>query len=324
MPMLFKGIDVEDLLTGGNVGDLDVLRLQTAMLAEPGLDPAEAQLLLAVNRADRVQSRRWISLLIDAIAGLVVDRMQPRGYITESNAEWLVAALAPAGHLVRRSELELLVTLLARARHSPVSLSILALNEVRCGIVEGTGALLDGAQGAAGALGEVEVELLRRILYAHASARALPVSRPELEILLAINDAWGERVRTGAWRGFIVSALANAVLATRGFALPSRERALGRGSAEFESGTIDVALARSGYRAQSPEDAMLARLEREAIAMVVGDVIADCDMPWLETRIADTPLANEDRQLLQALARLPGIAAPAAGGARETRIGTAA
>jgi len=299
---------VKEIVARGSVSDLDVLRLRTEIIAGGGLDIDDAEALLSINRSDSRQSRPWIDLLVTSVMSFVIDEAPPAGYISCENADWLIARLAPAGKIARRSELELLIRAIERSRWSPRALVVLALEQVKAAIVDGDGPLREDGHGPAGALGEVEVELLRHILYAYGGDGAVPLARSEIEVLLDINDVWGESVTTGAWRDLLVKALINGMLFARGFSVPTREAAMGRSIVVSARGTsaLDGHGGLQGYRRQTNEQRLVARLEREHVALALGETLDECAGDWLAQRIEATPLAASDLQILKALAGLDG------------------
>jgi hypothetical protein len=78
-------------------------------------------------------------------------------------------------------------------------------------------------------IGEDEVELLRRVLFAGGSTGGLSITREEAEVLFEIADATRNSANTPAWADFFAKAVANLLMAAKGYTAPSREVALRRG-----------------------------------------------------------------------------------------------
>ena len=93
-------------------------------------------------------------------------------------------------------------------------------------VIDGTGPLRATGVTLINEISAEDLALLRRIVFAFGGDGNVAVTRAEADTLFAINDA----VETGgpnpAWTDFFVKAIANAVMATSGFAVPSRDEAL--------------------------------------------------------------------------------------------------
>jgi hypothetical protein len=104
------------------------------------------------------------------------------------------------------------VKVLDRAKLSPVKLVRFALEQVKLAVTVGDGYLGHARSNrrlSPGVIGEVEVELIRRILYAFGGDGNIAVTRQEAEVLFDINDATAEASNDPAWSDLFVKALAN-------------------------------------------------------------------------------------------------------------------
>ena len=86
-------------------------------------------------------------------------------------------------------ELELLVKVLETAKFSTEGLVSFALDQVSHAVIEGEGPLVRGGDLVPGVIGEAEVDLLRRILYAFGGDGNVGITRSEAEVLFTLNDA---------------------------------------------------------------------------------------------------------------------------------------
>ena len=103
-----------------------------------------------------------------------------------------------------------------------------ALAQVKWGVVEGSGFLGRDRPLPPGSVSETETELLRRVLYAFGGDGNIAVTRPEAEVLFDINDATAEAENHPAWSDLFVKALANFLMASIGYQVPTRQEALRR------------------------------------------------------------------------------------------------
>jgi len=120
------------------------------------------------------------------------------------------------------------VSALERAIFSPVRLVSFVLEQVKRGVIEGNGPVAHGGRLQPGVMGEVETELVRRILYAFGGDGNVAITRQEAEILFDINDATAEAANHPAWSDLYAKALANFLMAASGYQVPTRQEALRR------------------------------------------------------------------------------------------------
>jgi len=151
-----------------------------------------------------------------------VFQAKPTGYISDENADWLIARVSRSGQVASACEAELLVKALERAKLSPVKLVTFALEQVKWDVIGVPGS------GELGVVDRAETELVRRILFAFGGDGDIAVTRQEAGVLFDINDATSDAKNDPAWSDLFVKALANFLLSTLGFQVPSRQEALRR------------------------------------------------------------------------------------------------
>ncbi|MEI9900005.1 MAG: hypothetical protein WDN31_07495 [Hyphomicrobium sp.] len=243
--------------------------------------------------------------------------MEPEGYLTAEKAKRLADRIAPEGSIARRSDLDLLVRILDKSRWSPVSLSRLALQQVRRAVVDGSGPLRAGAAAEAGSIRECEVDLIRRILYAFGGDRPVAITRPEAEVLFDINDVIANPQTNASWSDLFVKAVTNVVMAASGQSVPTREEALRRDAWLMEakgdlsplavlSAMVSSSLeaVRATYLEQTGEERALARLERQRVEIITNEEIPQAEAAWLCARIGrDGHLSPNEAALVGYLMR---------------------
>jgi hypothetical protein len=321
---MLEAVAVEEIEARGSIKDGDVRRLRAAYYADVAISEREADSLLALDKACPVQDPAWVDFLREAIGDYLVGQVEPRGYLTAENAAWLVARIAPESHIASRAHLELLLHVIEKARWAPESLTRLALDQVADAVLKGEGPLRSGARLEPGRIGEGEVELLRRILYAVASEDGIAISRPEAEVLLRLNEATRGADNHPSWSDLFVKALANAVMAASGYRVPSRQEALRRDRWLSERGDLSIARVTasllsgglggilSAYRRQTPEECAISRLERQRIEIVTAEAVTECEATWLAAEIGkDGHLDDNERALLRFLAAESPVLHPA-------------
>ena len=180
----------------------------------------------------------------------------------------------------------------------------------------GAGPLRTGQIAAPGTIRDGEVELARRILYSFGGDGHIAVTKAEADALFAINAALVDPTASAAWSDLFVKAIANVVMASSGYSVPSREEALRRESfldRRHDAGPVAVLRAMvaeslgsvwRAYQEQSPEERALARLERQRIEIITNEEITEGEAAWLAERIGrDGRLTAAEDALLAYVAK---------------------
>lgn len=311
----FKNFRIDDIISRGSIGDMDVQRLRGLYYMDGNIGPEEAEALFKINESCRTQTTAWTDLFIEALTDYVVNQSAPEGYVTAQNASWLIGRIGRDGVVESRSELELLVNILDKARWSPASLVAFALEQVKHAVISGSGPLRYGEVMEPGRITGGEVELLRRIMFAFGGDGSIAVTRAEAQILFEINDACANAPVNPAWSDLFVKAIANVVMGASGYKVPDREEALrrerwleARGELTLPNMlagmTRGLAAVWGGYREQSSEERAISRLERQRIEIVTNEGITEGEVDWLAERIGrDDKLTEPERALLMFLRR---------------------
>jgi hypothetical protein len=317
---VLAAVPVAEIKARGSIKDADVLKLRRNYYDDGQISAEEADIIFALNDACPVQDPAWADCFIETITDYIVDQAKPEGYLTSENAAWLIARISKDGRIETKTELELLISVLDKARWSPQSLIRFALNQVKHAVLEGGGPLRSGAALEAGVVGAADVEILRRIIYSCGGDGNLAITQPEAEVLFEIDAATAGAENHPAWRDLFVKAIANAVMAASGFATPSREEALARDAWLDRRGDLSldkVALGMSagfkglfsGYREQSDEERAIARLTQQKIEIVTNEAVTMAEADWLVAHIGrGGRLTPNERALLMFLkAESPSI-----------------
>lgn len=283
---VLKAISVDDLRTAGAIREADVLKLRRMFHADARIDREEAEQLIEINRACPQQDPAWIDCFVEMLTDHLVNQVEPEGYLTTENADWLIAAIAPQGRIETKPEMELLINILDKSRWSPQSLARFALNEVMVSIANGDGPLRAHlADNAPGIVMDSDVEVIRRIIYAFGGDGNISITRLEAEMLFAINETTLDAENADGWRDLFVKAIANCVLTASGYIAPSREQALAREAWLERRGDLSFGNMLGGmlsaYRGLSREEQAIASLERHKIEIVTGEEITAVEASWL-------------------------------------------
>ena len=313
---ILQAVPFDEIKRRGSIKDADVVRIRRAYYEDGRVTPEEANRLFELNDTCPIQDPAWADLFIEAITDYIVNQAEPEGYITVENADWLRERIARDGRVETKTELELLINVLDKARWAPFSLSAFALAQVKHAVLEGSGPIRAGRLLSPGIISDAEVDLLRRILYAFGGDQGIAISRAEAEVLFALNDATAGADNDPAWDELFVKAIAGAVMSASGYAAPSRQEALAKEAwldsrgdlapASTLAGMLSAGLSRTFglYREQSPEERAMARLEQQRIDIVVNERISEGEALWLAEQLGrDGELTPNERALLEFLAR---------------------
>jgi hypothetical protein len=118
--------------------------------------------LFTMDEAAAEADPSWAELFVEAVSDYLVEQVEPAGYISEENADWLIDRISRDGVVKTASELEILIKVLEKAKSSPPRLVTFALGQVKKAVVDGEGPLARGGKLARGSVGRDEAELVRR------------------------------------------------------------------------------------------------------------------------------------------------------------------
>ena len=107
--------------------------MRAEVWADGSVSAPEAEKLLEMNRSVD-PSAEWTNFFVEAISEFMLSQGEPRGYVTEDEATWLIRHVSQDGRVQTAAELELIVKLLEHADYAPASLRRFALSaiEKRC------------------------------------------------------------------------------------------------------------------------------------------------------------------------------------------------
>ncbi len=281
----------------GRIEDQDVLAMRRLIFPDGVITAEEAEWLVHLNDRFPDHDPAWAALFVEGLTELVVNQLPPLGYVAPDNVGWLMSRIVRDGEVRSATELELLINVLEKAISAPDELAVFALSKVKAQVLRSN------------RLGEPEVALLRRVLYAAGGQQAIAITRQEAEVIYDIHDARGGTEDDPAWLDLFTKALLNHLMFASGFAPPAREEALRREAwlndtkpdparfmRDMVLGLKDVIAL---YRAPSFEEDYLRR--REAIQLAAEE-ITDEEANWLVNRmLRDGTLSSAEYMLVEAL-----------------------
>lgn len=209
-----------DAFVGRKPVSSDELRaLRAQIWADGSVTAAEAEKLFEMNRSVE-PSAEWTDFFVEAISEFMLSQGEPRGYVTEDEANWLIRQVSNDGRIRTHAELELMVKLLEHAEYAPGSLRRFALGSLEQDILTGDGPTRSG-EAAPARIDEAEVALIRRLIFAPAGDGPAKVSAAEAEMLFRLKDATLGKDNCPEWKTLFVQGIANHLMAHQDFVPPS-------------------------------------------------------------------------------------------------------
>lgn len=206
-----------EIIARGEVTSADILALRQNIFGEVTVTRDEAEALFRIDEGTERRVAEWRMLFLEALTDWLIRQQEPQGYVTEVQADWLIARIEADKRARDGTEIELVVRVLEQADSAPASLAAFGLTLVRRSVVENDGVI-----------NAVEVERMRRLMFAPSGPGRLAISREEAEVLFDLNDVTRGAANDPSWTDFFMRAVANAVTAAAGWAPPGREEALRR------------------------------------------------------------------------------------------------
>lgn len=291
------------------ISDDDVLAMRKSFYEDGTISQIEAEKLINREMTAVGESDAWPTFFIEALTDFTVNQMTPKGYVTEAQAQWLIDAISKDGQINSRTELELLVNVLDTSVDVPESLVEFTLIQIGEAVLDGDGALLGSEHLTPGVIGEAEVRLLSRVIYAAGGVNNIGVSRAEAEVLFDLNDATIEEKNAPAWSDLFVKAIANHLMAAQGYKAPSREEAirlqewveaptdgvLGIFGKMFQSSMADL---KGAYTAMTDEERDAERLARQIRDIEGAEILDENEGKWVAERIGRDGVIHENERAL--------------------------
>jgi hypothetical protein len=307
MSMHFRDLAQQAAADGAITPD-EILALRRAGWSDGTIAPEEAEAIFAINHAVADPTPEWTDFFVEALSEYVVNGSEPKGYVGDTQGEWLIDHLGRDGRLESMAELELLAKVLDKALNAPERLKLFALEQIEQAVLTGEGPTRGGGALEAGCIGEAETRLLRRIIFAQAGDRPAAVSRGEAEMLFRLKDASLHARNAPEWKRLFVQGVGNYL---QGFGGPDplpRERA-----AELEAFMNDSAMHIGGFLgrmgAATVNGGLTQGFGRKGIARDINAEVAAAhevttdEKSWLQSRIdADGQLDEYEQALLEFLA----------------------
>ena len=289
-----------------------VLALRREIYTKPSVTRADFVNLLAAGRAAGAAAPEdYADLLSEVASDLLINQVDPPKYISQGDADWLVAQLGAQGGLSCRAEFRMLVDVLRYAVSIPDSLAGFAVAEIEKAIVEGHRVASGAADHAAGAVAHDDVEALRSAVFAAVDGSSLHVTRASAESLFRIAHATAGAKNDADFDDFFAKAIGNYLLGIAHRWTPSaadevrKEKWLDEKSPTF--GAFLGSLFGGGASVSASVDDLVEREfksenEADTLAMKQAGGIDAGEADWLLDHLTrEGALSSAEKRLLQFL-----------------------
>jgi hypothetical protein len=253
--------------------------LRAEVWGDGSVSAPEAEKLFEMNRTVE-PAPEWTDFFVEAICEFMLSQGEPRGFVTEDEATWLLHHVNQDGKIATHAELELIVKLLERAEYAPSSLRRFALGAIEQTVLTGEGPTRRGEPSGAPRIDDAEVAMIRRLIFAPASDGPAKVSASEAEMLFRLKDATLGQDNSPEWKKLFVQGVANHLMAHQSYTPPSPADEM-RLEAPYESHPFGHVLSRLGGDIASPQefhDAVFGEDQGKAIDKFNHEVEADAEV----------------------------------------------
>ena len=209
---------------GGAITAPDKLSLRQWVWGDGILSQSDAQALFELNSGAQSKDPEWIAFFTEALCDYVINGTDPKGYISEKDALWVIEGVDSDGRVESAAELELLVRLSERAVELPNVLKFYTLEQIERNIISGEGPTREG-DSVPKSVTAAEAALLRRLVFASGGIAPLHVSREEADMLFRIKDACLDSENAPEWEKLFVQGVANHLQSFAAYAPLTRDRA---------------------------------------------------------------------------------------------------
>jgi hypothetical protein len=214
------------LMQAGTVTNGDVMMLRDAVWTDESIPEPVVDALFRLNDTLTGHSPVWTDFFIEAIEYYLVDQCVPQGFVDETCADWLQARVDKNGRVTSLAEIELLVAIIERAESAPEDLRQYAIAQIENVIVSGEGPTRTDDVIRPNSIDAIEVELLRRLIFAGGGEGAIIVDTQEADLLFRIKDATLEGDNASSWLRLFVQGVGNHLMAHSDYRPLSRDEAL--------------------------------------------------------------------------------------------------
>jgi len=185
----------------GEMSESEAHRIVNETYKDGIVSRGEAEALFRLNDVLKSTDPQWSSRFQEALKDYLLTREPPEGWVTDEEADWLLAQVQTDGDRPSLDEIDLLLSVLRHADGAPEKLSKYTLEAISARIV------------ADGVANLNMVERMRFALYAGAGDGGLWVTQYEASVLFKTNDAVANARNASTWNDLFARAIGNHLMA---------------------------------------------------------------------------------------------------------------
>ena len=291
------------VMSAGKITAADVKALEEKGFPDGITSQGDAEIVYRLDRDSADRDPSWNQAYVDWLTEYYIWRTEPAGSVSEEQANHLIPNLLADGRISGETELELLLNIVSWAHACAAGVGHLVLKVV-WESVTGQPNPAYGQGRRPNVIDAVDVEILRKAIYAPSANGGIMVSRPEAELLFAMNNATSGSDNDPGWEPLFVNAIASHLMYPSATPSVTTTEKCARMKAAWERQTqagdlietIDNALLRGGEAA----GIFGARtLESQEDSALIQAAIDGPEAKWLLDQIkADGVLDRNERALL--------------------------
>lgn len=224
MTMQFRSL-AEHAAADGEIDAAEILSVRRSAWPDGRISPDEAEAIFVVNDRIAAPSAEWSDFFTEALVEFIVNTAEPRGYVSDENARWLIERVNHDGKVNSLTEIELIVRVMEKAQSTPDTLRAFVMEQIEHAVLTGDGPTRTGGELDPGSITSAECALIRRTIFASGSDRPAAVSQREAEMLFRIKDATLGAANAPEWERLFVQGVGNYLQGWQGAKGLTRERA---------------------------------------------------------------------------------------------------
>jgi hypothetical protein len=310
---------IDKLAADGRVSDDEALDARRAIFPDGKVSRDEAEALFRVNECVADDDPAWNAAFIEAVCDHLLLSNEPHGHVTDEGAAWLEGRVGADGKFELVTELELVLKVLEKAESCPARLHKLARTCVSAAVLAGEGYEGRDAKLVPGQIGETELKLIRRVLFAAGGAGNISVTREEAEWLFELDAATEGKAHVAGWRDLFISGVMNHLFAAGSSSLLDRDGMMNRAKwlNAPEKGGVGGFFGRlfgkgflEAVSQPKPDAGQIDYLRSRANEATIAEALETSEAQWLMTRInADGRRTANEQALVDAVKAAKGEAA---------------
>lgn len=293
----------------GEMSESEAHRIVNETYKDGIVSRGEAEALFRLNDVLKSTDPQWSSRFQEALKDYLLTREPPEGWVTDEEADWLLAQVQTDGDQPSLDEIDLLLAVLRHADGAPEKLAKYTLKAISSRII------------ADGVANLNMVERMRFAIYAGAGDGGLWVTQYEAAILFKTNDAVANARNASTWNDLFARAVGNHLMARAHPQPKSIEDALSREAwieedtsstggffarmgGSFSSGNWFESITHNGRKAAQARQIAAEAADREA------EGVTEQENSWLLKRLGwDGEISPAEASLIEFLKKeAPGFA----------------